>query len=58
MGNLIKQVDPNNYDKEKDTSELAASMKGMSYTYDNMNSRLTTILPERKVKSIYIITVE
>ena len=49
-GNLTKKIDPNNYDKEKDTPQLASSMKGMSYTYDNMNRRLLTILPDGSVQ--------
>lgn len=46
MGNLVKQIEPNSYISEKDTPELADSMEGMSYTYDNMNRRTSTILPD------------
>jgi RHS repeat-associated protein len=49
MGNLKKQVQPNSYVPEMDTPELADSMEGMSYTYDNMNRRNSTILPDGKV---------
>ncbi len=50
MGNLKKQIEPNNYIKEKDTPELAETMEGMSYTYDSMGRCLTTILPDGSVQ--------
>jgi len=49
MGNLKKQIQPNSYIAEKDTPELVATMEGIAYTYDSMNRRLTTILPEGSV---------
>lgn len=49
MGNLIKEIAPNNYQAEKDTNTMAATMKGISYTYDSMNRRLSSISPEGKV---------
>ncbi len=49
MGNLKKQIQPNSYVAEKDTPELAETMEGTSYTYDSMNRRLTTVLPEGSI---------
>ena len=46
MGNLKKQIQPNFYQENKDTPELAETMKGISYTYDSMNRRITTVSPE------------
>ena len=46
MGNLKKQIQPNSYGADKDTAKLAETMQGISYTYDTMNRRLSTILPE------------
>ena len=46
MGNVVKEISPNNYQAEKDTDALALTMKGTSYTYDSMNRRLTTKSPE------------
>ncbi len=42
MGNLIKQIDPINYDPAMDSSMLAMSMLGISYVYDKMNRRTQT----------------
>lgn len=50
MGNLTKQIQPNDYKVEKDTPTLAKTMKGISYTYDSMNRSLTTVLPEGTVQ--------
>ena len=52
MGNLIKEISPNNYQIKKDTGILAATMKGMSYTYDSMNRRLTTISPAGNILQV------
>ncbi len=46
MGNLIKEISPNNYQSEKDTDALSVTMKGTSYTFDSMNRRITTKSPE------------
>ena len=46
MGNVVKEISPNNYQAEKDTDTLAVTMKGTTYTYDSMNRRLTTKSPE------------
>ncbi|MHB8064383.1 MAG: hypothetical protein ACYDG2_17420, partial [Ruminiclostridium sp.] len=49
MGNLKKQIQPGSYIAQKDTPELAETMEGIAYTYDSMNRRLTTTLPEGSV---------
>ena len=48
-GNLVKQIDPINYDPGMDTSMLAISMLGISYTYDKMNRRTQTRDPNGQV---------
>ncbi|RCX18763.1 RHS repeat-associated protein [Anaerobacterium chartisolvens] len=45
-GNLKNQIQPNSYTVETDTPELAGAMEGMSYTYDSMNRRTSTLSPE------------
>ncbi|PYG87917.1 RHS repeat-associated protein, partial [Ruminiclostridium sufflavum DSM 19573] len=47
-GNLKKQIQPNDYEPAKDTREMAEAMAGISYTYDSMNRRLMTIMPDGK----------
>nr|WP_274529245.1 RHS repeat domain-containing protein [Paenibacillus piscarius] len=48
-GNLIREIAPNQYNKELDNPNQVLSMKGTSYTYDKMNRRLSTLSPEGKV---------
>ncbi|MEK3795064.1 restriction endonuclease fold toxin [Paenibacillus sp. FSL R7-0204] len=48
-GNLIREISPNQYKKELDSTNQVLSMKGMSYTYDKMNRRLSTVSPEGTV---------
>lgn len=48
MGNLIKQISPNQYDPAKDTAGDALSLSGFSYTYDAMNRRTSTVSPDGK----------
>ncbi|MDQ4679411.1 RHS repeat domain-containing protein, partial [Stenotrophomonas maltophilia group sp. RNC7] len=45
LGNLIKQIAPENYEKSQDTPQLASSMLGTTYTYDSMNRRTSTTSP-------------
>ncbi len=54
MGNLIKEIKPNQYQADKDTPELVLEMKGTTYTYDSMNRRVATYSPEGAVLE-YII---
>ena len=49
MGNLTKQILPNDYDKGLDTAELAGTMLGIAYTYDSMNRRISTLSPDGQV---------
>lgn len=46
MGNLTKEILPNAYHAAKDTPSEVETMKGISYTYDNMNRRIATLSPE------------
>jgi len=46
VGNLVKEISPNQYDPALDTAEGIASMKGTTYTYDVMNRRTLTYAPE------------
>ncbi|WP_173138072.1 RHS repeat-associated core domain-containing protein [Paenibacillus tritici] len=45
-GNLTREVSPNQYSSEKDKNGQLAQLKGMSYTYDTMNRRISKISPE------------
>lgn len=45
-GNLEREIAPNQYDASKDTSDSVMSMPGMSYVYDEMNRRTTTVSPD------------
>lgn len=49
MGNLIKEISPNNYVKSKDNSSVAETMRGIGYTYDNMNRRISTLSPDEEI---------
>lgn len=49
MGNLVKQIDPNHYDADKDTEDLVQTMIGVSYQYDKMNRRIATISPSGEI---------
>ena len=51
MGNLRKEIAPNNYDASKDTKELVDTIPGISYTYDTMNRRITTANPDGNIIS-------
>ena len=46
VGNVTKQVLPNDYDAAKDTASSVDTMVGVSYTYDAMNRRTSTISPD------------
>lgn len=49
MGNLAKQILPNDYVEALDTPELAGTMPGTAYTYDSMNRSTSTLSPDGKV---------
>jgi RHS repeat-associated protein len=45
IGNLLKTIQPNDYDMAKDTPDQLESMQGAAYTYDSMNRPVTMIAP-------------
>ncbi|WP_233182425.1 RHS repeat-associated core domain-containing protein [Paenibacillus sonchi] len=45
-GNLVKEISPNQYNKDLDNPDQVLGMKGTSYIYDTMNRRVSTVSPE------------
>lgn len=46
VGNLVKEIKPNEYKSALDHDESVLEMTGTSYVYDAMNRRTSTISPE------------
>lgn len=46
VGNLTKEISPNQYSSDKDKNGQLSQLKGISYTYDTMNRRTSKISPE------------
>lgn len=54
VGNLVKQIQPNEYDTSFDTPELAGTMRGVSYIYDSMNRKISTLSPDGEVLEVIV----
>lgn len=48
MGNVVKTILPNQYQASLDKPDTVTSLAGISYTYDVMNRRISTVSPDGK----------
>jgi RHS repeat-associated protein len=46
LGNVLKEIAPNQYREELDRTDSLQAMTGMAYTYDVMNRRTSTLAPD------------